>query len=100
MCVAYRRFTPEEYQEIGKRLHEARTALQQREERLADVFNFIERDLELLGATGVEDKYAMELLLSTLKPSEFRIYTCNMKCEKLSHYDRKLYYSLWIEAHS
>lgn len=87
MCVAYRRFTPEEYQEIGKRLHEARTALQQREERLADVFNFIERDLELLGATGVEDKYAMELLLSTLKPSEFRIYTCNMKCEKLSHYD-------------
>lgn len=67
MCVAYRRFTPEEYQEIGKRLHEARTALQQREERLADVFNFIERDLELLGATGVEDKYAMEFLLTTLK---------------------------------
>ncbi|OXB60823.1 hypothetical protein ASZ78_016551 [Callipepla squamata] len=56
LCVAYRRFTPEEYQEISKRLHEARTALQQREERLADVFNFIERDLELLGATGVEDK--------------------------------------------
>uniref|UniRef100_A0A8C4U581 Phospholipid-transporting ATPase n=1 Tax=Falco tinnunculus TaxID=100819 RepID=A0A8C4U581_FALTI len=56
LCIAYRRFTPEEYQEIGKRLHEARTALQQREERLADVFNFIERDLELLGATGVEDK--------------------------------------------
>ncbi|KAM9378593.1 phospholipid-transporting ATPase IF [Phaethornis superciliosus] len=56
LCVAYRRFTPEEYQEIGKRLQEARTALQQREERLADVFNFIERDLELLGATGVEDK--------------------------------------------
>ncbi|POI35976.1 hypothetical protein CIB84_000273 [Bambusicola thoracicus] len=56
LCVAYRRFTPEEYQEIGKRLHEARTALQQREEKLADVFNFIERDLELLGATGVEDK--------------------------------------------
>ncbi|XP_068811307.1 phospholipid-transporting ATPase IF isoform X13 [Struthio camelus] len=56
LCVAYRRFTPEEYQEIGKRLHEARTALQQREEKLADVFSFIERDLELLGATGVEDK--------------------------------------------
>lgn len=38
--------------------------MQQREERLADVFNFIERDLELLGATGVEDKYAMEFLLT------------------------------------
>lgn len=60
--MAYRRFTPEEYQEIGKRLHEARTALQQREEKLADVFNFIERDLELLGATGVEDKYVMGFL--------------------------------------
>lgn len=60
--MAYRRFTPEEYQEIGKRLHEARTASQQREEKLADVFNFIERDLELLGATGVEDKYVMGFL--------------------------------------
>lgn len=60
--MAYRRFTPEEYQEIGKRLHEARTALQQREEKLADVFNFIERDLELLGATGVEDKYVIDVL--------------------------------------
>lgn len=41
--------------------------MQQREERLADVFNFIERDLELLGATGVEDKYAMEFLLTTFE---------------------------------
>ncbi|XP_069831223.1 phospholipid-transporting ATPase IF isoform X2 [Dendropsophus ebraccatus] len=56
LCVAYRRFTPEEYQEIDQRLNSARTALQQREERLADVFNLIERDLEILGATGVEDK--------------------------------------------
>lgn len=56
LCVAYRKFTPEEYQEIDQRLHYARTALQQREERLADVFNLIERDLEILGATGVEDK--------------------------------------------
>ncbi|OCT80725.1 hypothetical protein XELAEV_18027538mg [Xenopus laevis] len=56
LCIAYKKFSPEEYNEIDQRLHEARTALQQREERLADVFNFIERDLVLLGATGVEDK--------------------------------------------
>ncbi|XP_068137185.1 phospholipid-transporting ATPase IF isoform X3 [Hyperolius riggenbachi] len=56
LCVAYRRFTAEEYQEIDYQLNEARTALQQREERLAEVFNFIEKDLEILGATGVEDK--------------------------------------------
>ncbi|XP_058890477.1 phospholipid-transporting ATPase IF-like isoform X5 [Acipenser ruthenus] len=56
LVVACRHFTPEEYQEVDRRLNEARTALQQREERLAEVFSFIEKDLELLGATGVEDK--------------------------------------------
>ncbi|XP_041119325.1 phospholipid-transporting ATPase IF-like isoform X1 [Polyodon spathula] len=56
LVVACRHFTPEEYQEVDRRLREARTALQQREERLAEVFSFIEKDLELLGATGVEDK--------------------------------------------
>ncbi|XP_056614428.1 phospholipid-transporting ATPase IF isoform X2 [Triplophysa dalaica] len=56
LVVACRNFSVDEYQEVDRRLHEARTALQQREERLAEVFNFIEKDLELLGATGVEDK--------------------------------------------
>ncbi|XP_077146551.1 phospholipid-transporting ATPase IF isoform X3 [Ranitomeya variabilis] len=56
LCMAYRKFTPEEYQEINQNLHSARTALHQREERLSDVFDLIEKDLEVLGATGVEDK--------------------------------------------
>uniref|UniRef100_A0A9J7ZCM8 Phospholipid-transporting ATPase n=1 Tax=Cyprinus carpio carpio TaxID=630221 RepID=A0A9J7ZCM8_CYPCA len=56
LVVACRHFSADEYQEVDRRLHEARTALQQREERLVEVFNFIEKDLELLGATGVEDK--------------------------------------------
>ncbi|KAM6962548.1 phospholipid-transporting ATPase IF [Aplochiton taeniatus] len=56
LVVACRHFTPEEYAHLDQRLHAARTALQQREERLAEVFSFIEKDLELLGATGVEDK--------------------------------------------
>uniref|UniRef100_A0A8D1Q3G6 Phospholipid-transporting ATPase n=1 Tax=Sus scrofa TaxID=9823 RepID=A0A8D1Q3G6_PIG len=56
LCMAYRRFTSKEYEEIDRRLFEARTALQQREEKLADVFQFIEKDLILLGATAVEDK--------------------------------------------
>ncbi|XP_077785871.1 phospholipid-transporting ATPase IF isoform X7 [Podarcis muralis] len=56
LCVAYRKFTAKEYQEVEKRLFEAKTALQQREERLSEVYNFIENDLVLLGATGVEDK--------------------------------------------
>ncbi|MFT7810943.1 putative phospholipid-transporting ATPase IF isoform X2 [Arapaima gigas] len=56
LVVACRRFSPEQYEEVDRRLHEARTALHHREEQLAEVFSFIERDLELLGATGVEDK--------------------------------------------
>uniref|UniRef100_A0A8C7SHL7 Phospholipid-transporting ATPase n=1 Tax=Oncorhynchus mykiss TaxID=8022 RepID=A0A8C7SHL7_ONCMY len=56
LVVACRHFSVEEYEEVDQRLHKARTALQQREERLAEVFSFIEKDLELLGATGVEDK--------------------------------------------
>lgn len=54
--VAYRLFSAEEYKEVERRLHGARTALQQREEKLSEAFNFIEKDLQLLGATGVEDK--------------------------------------------
>ncbi|XP_057401024.1 phospholipid-transporting ATPase IF isoform X1 [Balaenoptera acutorostrata] len=56
LCMACREFTPKEYEEIDRRLFEARTALQQREEKLADVFQFIEKDLILVGATAVEDK--------------------------------------------
>ncbi|XP_029472606.1 probable phospholipid-transporting ATPase IF isoform X2 [Rhinatrema bivittatum] len=56
LCIAYRLFSSKEYQEIDERLHKARTALQQREEKVNDVFRFIERDFVLLGATGVEDR--------------------------------------------
>ncbi|MBN3306490.1 AT11B ATPase, partial [Amia calva] len=56
LVVACRRFSAEEYKVAASRLQEARTALQQREESLAEVFSFIERDLQLLGATGVEDR--------------------------------------------
>ncbi|XP_014638638.1 PREDICTED: probable phospholipid-transporting ATPase IF isoform X1 [Ceratotherium simum simum] len=56
LCIAYRQLTSKEYEDIDRRLFEARTALQQREEKLADVFQFIEKDLVLLGATAVEDR--------------------------------------------
>ncbi|KAG7239951.1 hypothetical protein INR49_028146 [Caranx melampygus] len=55
LVVACRHFSPEEYIDVDRRLNSARTALQQREERLQEAFSYIERDLQLLGATGVED---------------------------------------------
>uniref|UniRef100_A0A671UKV6 Phospholipid-transporting ATPase n=1 Tax=Sparus aurata TaxID=8175 RepID=A0A671UKV6_SPAAU len=56
LVIACRHFSPEEYIEVDRHLNAARTALQQREERLQEAFGYIERDLQLLGATGVEDK--------------------------------------------
>ncbi|XP_061681285.1 phospholipid-transporting ATPase IF isoform X1 [Syngnathoides biaculeatus] len=56
LVVACRHFTSEEYVEVDRHLNSARTALQQREERLQDAFSYIEKDLQLLGATGVEDR--------------------------------------------
>uniref|UniRef100_H3CMT3 Phospholipid-transporting ATPase n=1 Tax=Tetraodon nigroviridis TaxID=99883 RepID=H3CMT3_TETNG len=56
LVVACRHFSPEEYVDVDRCLNAARTALQQREERLQEAFSYVERDLQLLGATGVEDK--------------------------------------------
>uniref|UniRef100_A0A674NXZ8 Phospholipid-transporting ATPase n=1 Tax=Takifugu rubripes TaxID=31033 RepID=A0A674NXZ8_TAKRU len=56
LVVACRHFSPEEYADVDRCLNAARTALQQREERLQEAFSYVERDLQLLGATGVEDK--------------------------------------------
>ncbi|CAO2613377.1 Phospholipid-transporting ATPase IF [Lemmus lemmus] len=56
LCIAYRQFTAKEYDDIDRCLFEARTALQRREEKLADAFQYIEKDLILLGATAVEDR--------------------------------------------
>ncbi|TNN37920.1 putative phospholipid-transporting ATPase IH [Liparis tanakae] len=56
LCVAYRRLSEAEYQEASLRLDEAKLALQDREQRLAQAYDVIERELVLLGATAVEDR--------------------------------------------
>ncbi|XP_019740035.1 probable phospholipid-transporting ATPase IF [Hippocampus comes] len=56
LVVACRHFSPQEYIEVDRHLNSARTALQQREERLQQAFGYVEKNLQVLGATGVEDK--------------------------------------------
>ncbi|XP_042111014.1 phospholipid-transporting ATPase IH isoform X4 [Ovis aries] len=56
LCVAYKRLVPEEYEGICKLLQAARVALQDRDKKLAEVYEQIETDLVLLGATAVEDR--------------------------------------------
>ncbi|XP_069753203.1 phospholipid-transporting ATPase IF isoform X3 [Narcine bancroftii] len=56
LCIACKFLSKQEYQEIEAQLLAARTSLQQREQVVAEAFNFIEKDLHLLGITGIEDK--------------------------------------------
>ncbi|XP_012908498.1 phospholipid-transporting ATPase IH isoform X3 [Mustela putorius furo] len=56
LCVAYKRLTPEDYEGICTLLQAAKVALQDREKKLAEAYEQIEKDLILLGATAVEDR--------------------------------------------
>uniref|UniRef100_A0A8C0X0K6 Phospholipid-transporting ATPase n=1 Tax=Castor canadensis TaxID=51338 RepID=A0A8C0X0K6_CASCN len=56
LCVAYKRLIPEEYEGVSKLLQSAKVALQDREKKLAEAYEHIEKDLILLGATAVEDR--------------------------------------------
>lgn len=57
LCVAYRRLSQGEYEEACHHLTQAKLALQDREQRLAQAYDVIEREFVLLGATAVEDRW-------------------------------------------
>lgn len=56
LCVAYKRLEPEQYEDACRLLQDAKVALQDREKKLAEAYEQIEKDLILLGATAVEDR--------------------------------------------
>ncbi|KAK1341932.1 hypothetical protein QTO34_016683 [Cnephaeus nilssonii] len=56
LCVAYKRLSPEEYEGFYKLLQACKVALQDRDKKLAEAYEQIEKDLILLGATAVEDR--------------------------------------------
>ncbi|GFS24461.1 phospholipid-transporting ATPase, partial [Elysia marginata] len=56
LCLARRKLTEEEYQDISDKLTAARLSLVDRDAKVAEVYNECEKDLTLLGATAVEDK--------------------------------------------
>lgn len=62
MCVAYKKLTAEEYSNVQKLLQSAKLALQERDKKLAEVYEKIERDFILLGATAVEDRLVSTFL--------------------------------------
>ncbi|KAI4831656.1 hypothetical protein KUCAC02_001191 [Chaenocephalus aceratus] len=56
LCVAYRPLSPEQYAEVCHMLNGAKLSLHDRDKRLAEAYDAIEKDLILLGATAVEDR--------------------------------------------
>ncbi|KAH6630255.1 hypothetical protein B0J18DRAFT_94973 [Chaetomium sp. MPI-SDFR-AT-0129] len=56
LCIAQKELTEHEYREFRKEHDLAATALENREEKLEEVADRIERDLTLLGGTAIEDR--------------------------------------------
>ncbi|XP_075311343.1 phospholipid-transporting ATPase ID-like isoform X1 [Odontesthes bonariensis] len=56
LVLAYKDLKEDYLEEWRQRHHEASTAMEEREERLDQLYEEIEKDLILLGATAVEDK--------------------------------------------
>lgn len=57
LVMARKRLSPETWKQFEDEYHAAKISLEDRNEAMAAVVaNFLERDLELLGVTGVEDK--------------------------------------------
>ncbi|KAH0830747.1 hypothetical protein J3R83DRAFT_2226 [Lanmaoa asiatica] len=56
LTLAYKVIPEDEYEGWSERYHEASTALQDREQKVEDIFDEMERDLRLLGATAIEDR--------------------------------------------
>uniref|UniRef100_A0A8C3V0G5 Phospholipid-transporting ATPase n=1 Tax=Catharus ustulatus TaxID=91951 RepID=A0A8C3V0G5_CATUS len=61
LCVAFKELTEKEYDRIDRQLNEAKMALQDREEKMAKVFDDTEADMHLIGATAVEDRLQEQL---------------------------------------
>ncbi|XP_022321882.2 phospholipid-transporting ATPase VD-like isoform X3 [Crassostrea virginica] len=56
LCMAKRILTRREYEEWKVKYNEASAAMEDREEKILEITCEIEKDLDLLGATGIEDK--------------------------------------------
>ncbi|XP_067327762.1 phospholipid-transporting ATPase IG isoform X2 [Anolis sagrei] len=56
LCVAFKEISPSHFVQISNRIKEATMALQDREAKMAKVFDEIETDMHLMGSTAVEDK--------------------------------------------
>ena len=73
LCIASTDIEPEEYEKWNKIFYEASTAIVDRDQKVADAAELIEKNLVLLGATAIEDKLQDEVPESIAKLSQANI---------------------------
>ncbi|KAI8981435.1 hypothetical protein BDB01DRAFT_794086 [Pilobolus umbonatus] len=56
LCLAYRFISPEEYKPWNRKFQEAAASIQNRDERVEEVCEEIEKNMLLMGGTAIEDK--------------------------------------------
>lgn len=56
LCLAYKDLDPDMYESWNEKFIQAKSSLRDREKKLDEVSEFIEKDLILIGATAIEDK--------------------------------------------
>ncbi|CAM8938245.1 unnamed protein product [Rhodiola kirilowii] len=56
LCLAYKELNPDMYEKWNEKFIQAKSSLRDREKKLDEVAELIERDLILIGCTAIEDK--------------------------------------------
>ncbi|KAK6116483.1 hypothetical protein DH2020_049776 [Rehmannia glutinosa] len=56
LCLAYRNLSPDVYENWNEKYIQAKSALRDREKKLDEIAELIEKDLILIGCTAIEDK--------------------------------------------
>uniref|UniRef100_A0A3B4EEH5 Phospholipid-transporting ATPase n=1 Tax=Pygocentrus nattereri TaxID=42514 RepID=A0A3B4EEH5_PYGNA len=101
LALAYKDLDEAEFEQWRERHHEASTALEDREEKLDAIYEEIEKDLMLIGATAVEDKLqdGVPQTIEQLAQADIKIwvltgdkqetaenigYSCNMLREEMT----------------
>lgn len=76
LCIALRIVPDAEYNEWSAKYYEALTAMNDRQDKLDEVAELIERDLFLLGATAIEDKLqdGVPETIQTLQEANIKIW--------------------------
>lgn len=76
MVLAQRKLSEKDISLFDSKLQEARTSLENRDEKLANVFDFIERDLHVIGSTAVEDKLQEDVpkTIESLRLAGIKVY--------------------------